>query len=468
MDRRTLLKLAGAVSGVVVAEGGRALAPVGAQPKGQFQGVTINFITSPEVHEVALAEKMTDIAKTWGATLQVRFLNGDELTQKVVLDYVSGARTWDLIYTLGVQNMYEFYNRGIIDALDGLIAKTGIQSMLAWSDFTKAAQHALTFQNKTLGIPTTTSTPAIAYRLDLFEDPRERSAFKARYGYDLAPPSSYKQFFDIGQFFTRKKGELLTGKPLEADFYGTSFPNKKGVYLWHSYENMLLAYGVTMYNPKTRRAEFDSPQSLAAAEMYKSFQAIQPSSNLNDSSAESTAFFASGHAAMVVQYFDRVVLNTVKKDVPVYGKVGYALPPAEPGNPRGWKHAFRDGPGVIAVSSLSGHKEAALQLLVAASTTEAQIDMSRKHPGYMPSRSRAIEAAIAQYPAAGYLIRAEADPGAQTDVGVLPYPSILRAEEIADAVSTAISSVLTGGDTKEALGSAQRQIQTILDTIKAH
>ncbi len=465
MDRRTLLKLAVGASGAAVVAGVTP-GPVTAQPKGQFQGVTINFITSPEVHEVALADKMSEIAKTLGMILQARFLNGDELTQKVVLDFVSGANTWDLIYTLGVQNMYEFYNRGMIDVLDGLIASTGSQSTLAWPEFTQAAQRAVRFQNRTLGIPTTTSTPAVAYRLDLFEDPRERAAFKARFGYDLAPPNSYQQFLEIGQFFTRKRGELLAGKPLDADFYGSAFPNKKGVYLWHSYENMILAYGINLYNPRTRKAEFDGPNGLAAAQMYKALLAIQPSSNLNDSSAESTALFASGHAAMIVQYFDRVVLNTIKPDVPVYGKIGYALPPAEPNHPRGWKHAFRDGPGVIAVSSRSEHKAAALQLLIAASTTEAQVDMAKKHPGYMPSRARAIEATIAQYPAAGYVLRAEADPGAQTDVGVLPYPSILRAQEIADQVSTAISSVLTGGNIQSALSTAQRQIQTTLDTIK--
>ena len=50
----------------------------------------------------------------------------------------------------------------------------------------------------------------------------EMAAFKAKYGYDLAPAKTYKQYYDIAQFFTRKKGEKLAGQVLDKDFYGTA------------------------------------------------------------------------------------------------------------------------------------------------------------------------------------------------------------------------------------------------------
>ena len=42
------------------------------------------------------------------------------------------------------------------------------------------------------------------YRKDIFEDPKMKKAFKAKYGYDLAPPKTWKQFDEIGQFLTDK------------------------------------------------------------------------------------------------------------------------------------------------------------------------------------------------------------------------------------------------------------------------
>jgi len=430
-----------------------------------YRGTTINFIAERNVHESAIADKMAEIAKAWGMTFQARFLTVDELARQVVLDYVGGAHTWDVIYAGGVQNVYQWYARGIIVPLDPLIQQGGAASTVDWSGFTTAAQRAVTLQGRILGLTVATSTPTLAYRKDLFADPREQAAFRAKYGYDLAPPQTYKQFLDVAQFFTRRKGETLAGRPLENDFYGSSFPNKKGVYLWHSYENMILAFGVSLYNPKTRQAEFDSAQSLAAAEMYRSFGPVQPSSNLDDSSAESTALFATGRVAMIIQYFDRVLLNVAKNDVPVFGKVGYALPPGA-GTPGRLAHAFRDGPAIDVISSLSNHKEAALALLAAAITSKNQLEAAMQHPGYIPSRTNAFQQLIKAQPDVAYLVRAEADPGALTDVGVMPYPSILRADQIGDTISNAISAILTGADAKTQLAAAQQQLNQILATIR--
>jgi ABC-type glycerol-3-phosphate transport system substrate-binding protein len=46
------------------------------------------------------------------------------------------------------------------------------------------------------------------YRKDLFGDPAEKEAFKAKYGYDLAPPETWKQYYDIAEFFTRPDKNL--------------------------------------------------------------------------------------------------------------------------------------------------------------------------------------------------------------------------------------------------------------------
>ncbi|MBW2058313.1 MAG: extracellular solute-binding protein [Deltaproteobacteria bacterium] len=57
-------------------------------------------------------------------------------------------------------------------------------------------------------------------RQDVFDDPTERANFKAKYGYDLKPATTDKELYDQGEFFTRKKGEPLKGKPLDHDLYG--------------------------------------------------------------------------------------------------------------------------------------------------------------------------------------------------------------------------------------------------------
>ena len=59
-------------------------------------------------------------------------------------------------------------------------------------------------------------------RQDVFDDPTEQANFKEKYGYDLKPPTDEKELKDVGEFFTRKKGDLLKGQVLEHDIYGLS------------------------------------------------------------------------------------------------------------------------------------------------------------------------------------------------------------------------------------------------------
>ena len=42
------------------------------------------------------------------------------------------------------------------------------------------------------------------YRKDIFEDPANKEEFKAKYGYDLGPPQTWKAFGEVCQFITDK------------------------------------------------------------------------------------------------------------------------------------------------------------------------------------------------------------------------------------------------------------------------
>ncbi|WP_426773483.1 extracellular solute-binding protein, partial [Pseudomonas aeruginosa] len=48
-----------------------------------------------------------------------------------------------------------------------------------------------------------TNAEIILYRKDLFEDAKNKADFKAKYGYDLAAPTTWKQYQDISAFFTK-------------------------------------------------------------------------------------------------------------------------------------------------------------------------------------------------------------------------------------------------------------------------
>ncbi|HVO18781.1 MAG TPA: extracellular solute-binding protein [Anaeromyxobacter sp.] len=59
-------------------------------------------------------------------------------------------------------------------------------------------------------------------RQDVFDDPTEKANFKTKYGYELAAAKTWEQLHDQAAFFTRKKGEMLKGQPLDHDLFGLS------------------------------------------------------------------------------------------------------------------------------------------------------------------------------------------------------------------------------------------------------
>jgi multiple sugar transport system substrate-binding protein len=54
-----------------------------------------------------------------------------------------------------------------------------------------------------VGMPAWANAEVLFYRTDLFEDSDEQADFEAEYGYPLAPPTTWEEFTDVAQFFTR-------------------------------------------------------------------------------------------------------------------------------------------------------------------------------------------------------------------------------------------------------------------------
>ena len=88
--------------------------------------------------------------------------------------------------------------------------------------------------DKLYGFPQMPDLVVNYYRKDVFCDPTEQKNFKDKYNYKLpCTPEEMDQitwdnYKDFGEFFKRKKGEMLMGKPLDDDFFGVEFQVGKG------------------------------------------------------------------------------------------------------------------------------------------------------------------------------------------------------------------------------------------------
>lgn len=74
---------------------------------------------------------------------------------------------------------------------------------LNFSDIAKPFQQLNYYENKIVGVMIDGDMFINTYRTDLFENDAEKTAFKTKYGYDLAPAKTYKEYRDTAEFFTR-------------------------------------------------------------------------------------------------------------------------------------------------------------------------------------------------------------------------------------------------------------------------
>jgi len=89
------------------------------------------------------------------------------------------------------------------------LEEVGTLDALNFNDIAKPFQQLNIYENKIVGVMIDGDMFMNTYRADLFENEEEKATFKQKYGYDLAPPTNYGQYYDTAEFFTRPDKDLF-------------------------------------------------------------------------------------------------------------------------------------------------------------------------------------------------------------------------------------------------------------------
>ncbi|WP_025745834.1 ABC transporter substrate-binding protein [Kallotenue papyrolyticum] len=197
--------------------------------------------------------------------------------------------------------------------------------------------------------PTEGDADGWSYRKDLFEDPKEKEAFKAKYGYDLDVPKTWEQLRDIAEFFTRPDQNL----------YGVSIYTQKDYdAITMGYENTLFSWGADWGDRQTYKVDgvLNSPEGVAALEFYKELYKFTPPGSSNVFWQESIDHFTSGQVAMAMNYFAFFPGLANPATNPYADRTGFFSNPA---GPTGKRHAALGGQGMSIVSYISPERQQA-------------------------------------------------------------------------------------------------------------
>jgi multiple sugar transport system substrate-binding protein len=167
-----------------------------------------------------------------------------------------------------------------------------------------------------VGMPVWTNAEVLYYRKDLFEDAANKSAFKAKYGYDLAAPTTWEQFQDAASFFTRK------------GMYGTDV---KGSVETEYLATLMQAGAENMVLTADGKADLDNDAALAALDFYSGLNndlKVSPPGAAQIDWGSAQNLYNQGKTAMM--RFWAHAYTQIPDDSPAKGKTGVTVLPAGP------------------------------------------------------------------------------------------------------------------------------------------
>ena len=178
--------------------------------------VEITWSTIAGFYTDAMAQFAEGFESTECAKVNIVNIDNSQLYNKQVIEMVGQTGAYDVV-TLETAEKAEFAENGFILPMTDFF--TDKQELL---DDVSPTLRAMTVEYKgdVWGLPYYTYSAGMFVRQDLLDDAGEQAAFKEKYGYDLAQPTTWEQHRDIAEFFTRAAGEKLKGETLERDFYG--------------------------------------------------------------------------------------------------------------------------------------------------------------------------------------------------------------------------------------------------------
>jgi len=225
-------------------------------------------------------------------------------------------------------------------------------------------------------------------RKDLFEDPEEQAAFEEEYGYDLAPPTSYEQYLDIAEFFTRPEEDLYGTGECTVYFLAPYWFDR---YVYKTYaESDGKTYG--QFFDENMNPLINGPEGVWALNNFKeSLEYMPPELAKEFEWAEVRNQFYAGRLAMAPQWTD---LSKTGSDPDVSEVVGqFLFAPIPPGNIA----MLADG-RVWAIPKASQHKEAAFKVIAWINSPEHHGELvadtgewALYDPAYMVEYERAEE-----------------------------------------------------------------------------
>jgi multiple sugar transport system substrate-binding protein len=208
-----------------------------------------------------------------------------------------------------------------------------------------------TWNGVQLGVPINGNLYVWMTRKDLIENPTYKAQFKAKYGYELAVPKTFKELLEMGTFFN-DNGIAAGFGPFNG---GPAGVLSEAMFMWYSYGTNFIDFTGGTY-----KVVLDEKKAVEGMEFYKKLMAISPKGAETMAHVERQAAFAAdpkGVFSMFIWPAQIAAYEDPAKSL-VAGKIAYSAPPAGPAGANAITGAW-----AIAIPKASKNQEAAAEFI---------------------------------------------------------------------------------------------------------
>jgi multiple sugar transport system substrate-binding protein len=432
-----------------------------------FNKVTVNVVGDAG-HNLKPYEFWKDDFTKAGVTINLIEVPFEGVYEKEMTEFVAQSGAFDVV-TFYPAYIGDFAGNGYIEPLDDYIKKdpASVNDPKMDDILPPFYQLYCRFGGKTYAMAIDGDVLMLQYRKDLFENPDEQAAFKAKYGKDLAPPETWEDWLQVSQFFVRKKGEKVGGQVLDHDFYGSAEFGARGFSVYWFLNRFASTGG--MYFDENMKPGITTPAAAAALQNMVDSLKSSPPDTLAYGYDQLRDVFLKGYTAMVIQWSD----VPKKAEDPAISnitgnKVGIALVPGTKLADGTINHRSMMPVGrVVAVAKDSQNKDAAYWVAKHVSYDRSLDDVSTMLTGLDPYRTSHFQhpEAFTMFPtkeqAQDYLKGVEANLAHG-----FPEIFIPGAAAYTDALDVHVQKALTGEEKPtDALAAAAKEWDAITDKL---
>lgn len=248
-----------------------------------------------------------DVAKATAAKFK------EQTGYEVVIDAIPYSGIYDKLMT-EIKSGTATHDIATLDVLwlpafkSGLLDLSSMATDEVKNDSMPKLIEGATLGGQLLGYPMWTNCKVLLYRKDLFENAANKTVFKSKYGYELKAPTTWKEYTDCAQFFTKD------------NMYGTTvFGSNGGDSVCSWLDHVAQAGAKDLVLDKDNKVLIDQQPYVDALNFLKDLYAkgYTPKETLSVASTESEEMFKNGKVAMQLawahQYTDACKVLTAAK-----------------------------------------------------------------------------------------------------------------------------------------------------------